>query len=145
MEVHEFLKEHGAFLHYSLEDAAKDRETALRVRVKRQQTPASGETSRRMIVVADTTPINYLILIEEIDLLPKLYGRVIIPRAVNEELMLSRTPLKAEGTGVDEQPPNWVEILSPTVAIDAELAKLDAGRLSLEYCLAVSLDRNQPS
>lgn len=55
-----------------------------------------------MIVVADTTPINYLILIEEIDLLPKLYGRVIIPRAVNEELMRSRTPLKAEGTGVDE-------------------------------------------
>jgi Uncharacterised protein family (UPF0175) len=43
MEVHAFLKEHGAFLHYSLEDAAKDRETALRVRVKRQQTPASGE------------------------------------------------------------------------------------------------------
>jgi len=31
-----------------------------------------------MIVVADTTPINYLILIEEIDVLPKLYGRVII-------------------------------------------------------------------
>lgn len=32
-----------------------------------------------MIVVADTTPINYLILIEEIDVLPKLYGRIIIP------------------------------------------------------------------
>ena len=47
MEVHEFLKEHGAFLHYSLEDAAKDRETALRVRVKRQQTPASGERRGR--------------------------------------------------------------------------------------------------
>ena len=43
MEVHAFLKEHGAFLHYSLEDAAKDRESALRVRAKRQQKPASGE------------------------------------------------------------------------------------------------------
>jgi predicted nucleic acid-binding protein len=32
-----------------------------------------------MIVVADTTPINYLILIEEIDVLPKLYGRVVFP------------------------------------------------------------------
>jgi hypothetical protein len=43
MEVHAFLKEHGAFLHYSLADAAKDRETALRVRAKRQQIPTSGE------------------------------------------------------------------------------------------------------
>jgi predicted nucleic acid-binding protein len=49
-----------------------------------------------MIVVADTTPINYLILIEEIDVLPKLYGRVMIPRAVNEELMRSRAPLKVQ-------------------------------------------------
>jgi len=45
MEVHEFLKGHGAFLHYSLEDAARDRETALRVRAKRQQIPAAGECS----------------------------------------------------------------------------------------------------
>jgi hypothetical protein len=36
MEVHAFLKEHGAFLHYSLTDAARDRETALRARAKRQ-------------------------------------------------------------------------------------------------------------
>ncbi len=43
MEVHAFLKEHGAFLHYSISDAAKDRETALRLRAKRQQIPASGE------------------------------------------------------------------------------------------------------
>jgi hypothetical protein len=43
MEVHEFLKKHDAFLHYSLEDAAKDRETSLRVRVKRQQISASSE------------------------------------------------------------------------------------------------------
>jgi predicted nucleic acid-binding protein len=35
-----------------------------------------------MIVVADTTPVNYLILIGEIDVLPKLYGRVVIPPAV---------------------------------------------------------------
>lgn len=28
MEVHAFLKEHGVFLHYTLEDFAHDRETA---------------------------------------------------------------------------------------------------------------------
>jgi hypothetical protein len=31
MEVHDFLKEHGAYLHYSLADMEKDRETSLRM------------------------------------------------------------------------------------------------------------------
>ncbi len=30
-----------------------------------------------MIIVADTSPINYLILIQEVDILPKMYGRVV--------------------------------------------------------------------
>jgi predicted nucleic acid-binding protein len=77
-----------------------------------------------MIVVADTTPINYLILIEEIDVLPALYGRVVVPCAVSEELMCSRAPLKVREWM--KQPPGWLEILSPTV-VDAKLAKLDAG------------------
>jgi hypothetical protein len=38
-----------------------------------------------MIVVADTSPINYLVLIEEIDVLTKMYGTVVIPRMVCEE------------------------------------------------------------
>ena len=45
-----------------------------------------------MIVVADTTPVNYLILIGEINVLPKLYVRVVIPHAVREELTRSRAP-----------------------------------------------------
>jgi hypothetical protein len=32
-----------------------------------------------MIVVAGTSPINYLILIEEIDILTQMYGTVAIP------------------------------------------------------------------
>jgi predicted nucleic acid-binding protein len=32
-----------------------------------------------MIVVSDTSPINYLILIELQDLLPKLFDRILIP------------------------------------------------------------------
>ena len=41
-----------------------------------------------MIVVADTSPINYLILIGEIDILPKMYGSVVVPQTVREELVL---------------------------------------------------------
>ena len=31
------------------------------------------------VVVADTTPLNYLALIDEIEVLPRLYGRVLAP------------------------------------------------------------------
>jgi predicted nucleic acid-binding protein len=34
------------------------------------------------VVVADTSPLNYLILIEAIDLLPRLYKSIIIPAEV---------------------------------------------------------------
>jgi len=38
-----------------------------------------------MIVVSDTSPINYLVLIERHDLLPELFQRVLIPDAVHRE------------------------------------------------------------
>jgi len=43
MEVHAFLKEHGAYMHYSLEDLERDRESAQRMREKRFRTFAQGE------------------------------------------------------------------------------------------------------
>ena len=73
-----------------------------------------------MIVVADTTPLNYLILINEVDVLPKLYGRVVIPPAVQEELTHSRAP--ANVTAWIAQPPSWLEVLSPAQVADAGLA-----------------------
>ena len=45
-----------------------------------------------MIVIADTTPLNYLVLIDQSHLLPQLYGRVLIPQAVYDELQQERTP-----------------------------------------------------
>lgn len=36
MEVHAFLKEHGAYLHYSLADLEQVRESSIRMRAKRQ-------------------------------------------------------------------------------------------------------------
>ena len=45
-----------------------------------------------MIVVSDTSPINYLILIELQDLLPKLFDRILIPEAVHRELHSTAAP-----------------------------------------------------
>lgn len=53
-----------------------------------------------MIIITDTSPINYLVLIREIELLPKLFGKVVIPQAVLDEL-------KQEGT--PEAVKNWLD------------------------------------
>jgi len=44
------------------------------------------------VVVADTSPLNYLILIEAIDLLPRLYRRIVIPVEVLTELLDKGAP-----------------------------------------------------
>jgi len=46
-----------------------------------------------MIIVADTSPLNYLVLISEVDILPGLFGQVIVPHAVWSELHAPGTPL----------------------------------------------------
>jgi predicted nucleic acid-binding protein len=45
-----------------------------------------------MIVIADTTPLNYLVLIDHSDLLPRLYGRVLIPPATTPHAGQSHGP-----------------------------------------------------
>ena len=45
-----------------------------------------------MEVVSDTSPLNYLIWTGFADVLPKLYGRVIIPPEVREELAAEDAP-----------------------------------------------------
>ncbi|MFZ3201071.1 MAG: DUF3368 domain-containing protein [Candidatus Acidiferrales bacterium] len=78
-----------------------------------------------MIVVADTSPINYLILIEEIAVLTKMYGRVIIPRAVHDELLRPSAPEMVRVWIA--QLPAWLEVRIPVSAPDTLLAKLDQG------------------
>ena len=67
-----------------------------------------------MIVVSDTTPINYLILIDQIGLLKNLYGRLIIPQAAYEEMQRTVTPEKVR-QWIGSQP-DWVEVRQPSVA-----------------------------
>jgi predicted nucleic acid-binding protein len=44
------------------------------------------------LVIADTGPINYLILIDHIDILAALFERVVLPSAVRDELARSKAP-----------------------------------------------------
>jgi predicted nucleic acid-binding protein len=45
-----------------------------------------------MVVIADTSPLNYLVLTEYAEVLPHLYGQVVIPHAVLQELLHPNAP-----------------------------------------------------
>jgi predicted nucleic acid-binding protein len=64
-----------------------------------------------LIVVADTTPLNYLVLIDHIDLLPKLFEAVHIPTIVRDELAAAGAPQIVRDWIT--APPAWL-IVEPT-------------------------------
>ena len=45
-----------------------------------------------MIIVSDTSPLNYLVLIGNVEVLPQLFGQIIIPQAVFDKLSHTKTP-----------------------------------------------------
>jgi predicted nucleic acid-binding protein len=64
-----------------------------------------------MIVVSDTTPLNYLILIDVADVLPTLFGRVYAPSAVLTELSHPRGPEAVQAWAAS--PPGWLTVQDP--------------------------------
>ena len=78
-----------------------------------------------MIVVADTSPLRYLILIEEIGVLPELYGRVIVPPGVVTELNQERTPIVVREWLSAK--PEWLQVQAPQQALPSLRDILGAG------------------
>jgi predicted nucleic acid-binding protein len=79
-----------------------------------------------MIVVADSGPLHYLILVGHVDLLRRFYGQVLVPEAVAQELSVSSTPdIVRDWIAV---PPSWVDVrpLAPE-AVAAITEDLDLG------------------
>jgi predicted nucleic acid-binding protein len=78
------------------------------------------------LVVADTTTLNYLILIQETDLLPALFDKVFIPHVVRDELSHDEAPERVRRWIA--QPPPWLETLFQNGnSDDHDLADLDEG------------------
>lgn len=78
-----------------------------------------------MIVVADTSPINYLILLGHIEVLPHLYGRLLIPEKVAAELGSYKASAQVRSWISD--PPEWLEIVACPPEDDFSMAHLDPG------------------
>jgi predicted nucleic acid-binding protein len=78
------------------------------------------------LVVADTGPVNYLLLIGRIEILPALFDKVILPSVVKDELARPNAPLPVRNWIAN--PPAWVEVRQTLGTFDDEsLRRLDAG------------------
>jgi predicted nucleic acid-binding protein len=86
-----------------------------------------------MAVVADTSPVNYLVLIAQIDLLARLYARILIPPAVLAELKHPLAPEPVRHWACDA--PTWLEVLSPKsnlILPNLDLGETEAIALAIE-------------
>lgn len=63
------------------------------------------------VVVSDTTPLHYLILIGHVSILERLYGEIIIPPAVLKELGHLAAPREVSAWA--KSPPAWVKVQTP--------------------------------
>ncbi|KAA6463248.1 DUF3368 domain-containing protein [Acidobacteria bacterium AB60] len=78
-----------------------------------------------MIVVADTSPLNYLIQIHCDHVLPRLYRKVLVPVGVIEEWRSPKAPLSIKSWV--EVTPDWSEIHPLASSAQPELGYLDRG------------------
>jgi predicted nucleic acid-binding protein len=91
------------------------------------------------LIIADTGPINYLVLIGNIDLLPVLFEKVILPSAVQAELTDPDAPPSVRNWIAD--PPAWLEVHeTPSRAFDqTSVEGLDDGETAA-IALAIALE-----
>lgn len=78
-----------------------------------------------MIVVSDTSPICYLVLVGEIELLPQLFKEIVIPQAVYNELTSTSAPAILQNWS--EEIPKWLLINDVDPVQDQQLNRLDLG------------------
>jgi predicted nucleic acid-binding protein len=76
------------------------------------------------VVVSDTSPIRYLVLIGQAELLSNLYTELLIPEAVADELTQARTPEAVRQWMA--QRPAWLKVI-PLMARPTSLPLPDLG------------------
>jgi predicted nucleic acid-binding protein len=78
------------------------------------------------LVISDTSPLRYLILIGQADLLPALYSEVLIPEAVADELNQPASPDAVRRWLLHR--PAWLQVIPLTARpVSVSLPDLDPG------------------
>jgi predicted nucleic acid-binding protein len=85
-----------------------------------------------MIAVVDKSPLNYLILIEAVEVLPLIFGQVHVPPEVMQELGASKSAELQVVRQWAAYPPAWLTVQAPG-AIDPSirLGKGETAAISL--------------
>jgi predicted nucleic acid-binding protein len=88
-------------------------------------------------VIADTGPVHYLILIEQISLLPVLFETIFIPETVRKEMLAPRTPAVVRQWITT--PPAWLQVVPDPAPVFADLPSgLDEGeRAAVQLALSM--------
>ncbi|MBS1834575.1 MAG: DUF3368 domain-containing protein [Acidobacteria bacterium] len=82
-----------------------------------------------MIVIADTSPLNYLVLIHHAELLAAVYGKIILPAKVLQELQRPGAPEAVKDWASNL--PAWVEVQdAPPIVLGVDESDLDEGELA---------------
>jgi len=82
-----------------------------------------------MLVVSDTTPLNYLILIGSEEVLSSIYGAGLVPSQVVDELMHDDTPELVRSWAKDL--PAWIHVIEGDVSVFPPLDPGEAAALAL--------------
>ncbi len=90
-----------------------------------------------MIVISNTTPLHYLVLIDAIDILSSLFIEVWTPTAVVAELKADAAPAKVRDW--IESPPNWLHTLQPNLQLELGLGAGEQQAISLAEQLHATL------
>jgi predicted nucleic acid-binding protein len=77
-----------------------------------------------MIVVSDTTPLNYLVVIGAVNTLPALFVEVFVPKAVVRELNHAKAPQSVQRWAAN--PPGWLRVEDPVTRLESTI-DLDDG------------------
>ena len=92
-----------------------------------------------MIVVADTSPLNYLVLLGQADLLHAVYGRVVVPLAVLIEMQHPEAPPVVRNWA--GAPPPWLDRRRPAEVAPTLNPALGAGeREAISLALELQAD-----
>jgi predicted nucleic acid-binding protein len=90
------------------------------------------------LVIADTGPVNYLILIGHIDLLPRMFEQVVLPAAVQTELSNTLAPPAVQRWIADF--PAWLDIAqTPAATLSTGIHKGEAAAIALATAMHADL------
>lgn len=92
-----------------------------------------------LLVVADTGPIRYLVEIGQIEIVPRLFQKILVPEPVFRELSHESAPRVVRMWAINL--PNWADVLPTSPIDDPALFTLDEGeRAALALGLSLGAD-----